>query len=853
MVYCRFFDSARHLSFVFCCCFANFVALSPRGALIVRRPKMKEMPMLRFKSVGFLLLSAVFAFGCNTAANGTASTGATNTNNNNNTGTLKKIACSSGSTTVDCSAITVIKQNETAKSVLNKSTVEIAAGTMADLEHKDLIFDVSNAAGNLVAAPLVMEKMKMTYEPQSPEENAEERNVAFRVFAVDPAANDGKGAVIEDQEIEETTLFLRVVPDEVGGDNVVTVAKFAVRFKRFDDKDRKATLTFTLKNDVKLGGAEGSTFVINFVTKQGTPKINVDKNLQFPYVPPTQMAKLPIIVTNAGNAALKISTISFQVDAPFSLFQDKCDVPGIKEEKNGLLPSTIVILPGESHSFCVKFTPTDDKKKSGIAVFNTNDPSTPGTTVNINGNSDVPSIKLVPYPALNFGGIKSGLTENREVQIKNNGGVDLVIDSMVFTTGTTTDEFTLDFKKMISDPNNKCDKVDAKNGPSKANACTLPVNGTAKFDIVYSPADISPPSKPGDAKSDPVADVAVLEVSSNAYLKPQLTVQGIGVKDNCPVAVVSCKEGEEVIPQTLLHMIGSASKAPGGGVIKKYKWTVKQPIGSNQAFVPGDTFPNPTLLANTAGTYTFCLDVWDNNDVKSCISSCLDVVVVPDNAIHVELLWNTKADPDQNDSGPAAGADMDLHFAHPLASGLDIDCDGTGDPWFNNPFDAFWFNPTPQWGSSNPAIMDDPTLDLDDTDGAGPENLNVINPENNVAYSVGVHYWNDHGYGMSTATVSIFLQGVLVTKLQDVAMNPLDMWYVGKINWPNQLVGGPLPPLNICYESGDACIGVNDPGNPKGGKMWKASGTFCITPCYVNQVFIGTAGGAAPASCKKKP
>ena len=169
---------------------------------------------------------------------------------------------------------------------------------------------------------------------------------------------------------------------------------------------------------------------------------------------------------------------------------------------------------------------------------------------------------------------------------------------------------------------------------------------------------------------------------------------------------------------------------PGAPKIDKYKWTVKQPPGSNQPLLPNAKFPNPTLLANAAGEYTFCLEVVDANGTKSCQQTCKTVLVVPNNAVHVELLWDTPADPDQTDTGPMAGADLDLHFSHELAFGPDIDCDGAGDPWFSNPFDCFWYNANPnQWGSMSPAKKDDPHLDLDDTDGAGPENLNLEEPE----------------------------------------------------------------------------------------------------------------------------
>jgi len=157
---------------------------------------------------------------------------------------------------------------------------------------------------------------------------------------------------------------------------------------------------------------------------------------------------------------------------------------------------------------------------------------------------------------------------------------------------------------------------------------------------------------------------------------------------------------------------------------------------------------------------------------------------VPDEAIHVELLWNTPGDKDQSDEGPEAGADMDLHFAHAYGSGLDFDGDGKADPWFDPKYDCFWFNKSPEWGSYDPNTDDNPSLDRDDTDGAGPENLNLTLPEAGLTYNVGVHYFDDHGKGPSEADVRIYIYGQLKFQQKSNDLQHKDMWYVATIAWP---------------------------------------------------------------------
>ncbi len=253
--------------------------------------------------------------------------------------------------------------------------------------------------------------------------------------------------------------------------------------------------------------------------------------------------------------------------------------------------------------------------------------------------------------------------------------------------------------------------------------------------------------------------------------------------EDCPSAVIKCPEGEEVIPQTILHLFGDDSYA-ANGTIQKWEWAVQQPNSSQSVFVPSHTFPNPIFETNVAGIYTFYLTVYDQTDTPSCFPAVHEVVVIPDEVLHIELSWHTPDDLDETDTGPEAGSDLDLHFTHPWAAGPDLDGDGVADGWFDIPFDCFWFNAHPNWGSYDPGINDDPGLDRDDTDGAGPENINLDIPED-ATYRVGIHYWNDHGYGAAFATVRIYIYGQLVFESPETFLVDSDMWEVCTIEWPS--------------------------------------------------------------------
>ncbi|MCO4763152.1 MAG: choice-of-anchor D domain-containing protein [Myxococcales bacterium] len=758
---------------------------------------------------------ALATFGCGTTDDGTGG---------NNVG--PETACISGGSSFDCLADIELRDAATGATVSFGGLVGVPVGNVATGGEIDLKFNVSNIASVATASLLEIRGIRVVYEAATP---AEADGLAFQCFKSDGKTPCTAGG------------FLPVAPGGVSKAGWTNGESFIIRYKRYDDTSRSAKVYIKLAGDPDYFSKE---YLIRFDTKAGSPKIKLSPEvLSFDQVAPDQKAEKKFTVVNSGDAILEITKIEFTAASAFTLItKDK------KEFKPGelvLFDPPIAIPQNESEEFTIRFEPKDPHKKQGVINVVTNDSSPKAGELPILGNAKVPCMQLEPAGTVNFGGVKLGSPTPRQIRIKSCGGAELIVDKIEFGDAGNSDEFTFDFTKM----NAKFPGVDAKTGPTKAKPLKIGINDEAIFEVVYTPED---ESKEDPNTGKPKPDIAEVKLTNNAFdSKSSVLCEGIGVVQTCPTAKIKVQEGEEVIPQTMLHLKGDQSQPTGGGSIKKYKWTATQPGGSNQVFVPSSSFPNPTFTANAAGEYKFCLEVWDQSDQKSCAPACVTILVLPEEAVHVELLWKTPADPDETDTGPAAGADMDLHFAHPLAQGPDIDCDGKKDPWFSNPFDTFWFNPNPNWGSVNPNANDDPSLDLDDTDGAGPENLNLDEPEGKVGkpkfYHVGVHYWNDHGFGKSFATVNIYIMGVLALQIQKVEMNVLDMWYVGKINWPNSMstTGITVDPFQICYATGDPC------NKTKPGKYWVPQGKWCISHCYVNPAFTATQSGASASACKK--
>ena len=103
-----------------------------------------------------------------------------------------------------------------------------------------------------------------------------------------------------------------------------------------------------------------------------------------------------------------------------------------------------------------------------------------------------------------------------------------------------------------------------------------------------------------------------------------------------------------------------------------------------------------------------------------------------------------------------------------------------------------------------------------------------------IAYTVGVHYWNDHGYGDSLATVRVWALGGLAMQVSDVKLASGDLWTVGRLHWPNTLNGGNKAPFELCKQQGQTCAGGKT-------QNWQSSGQWCIAPCYKDNAFSAVA------------
>ena len=234
-----------------------------------------------------------------------------------------------------------------------------------------------------------------------------------------------------------------------------------------------------------------------------------------------------------------------------------------------------------------------------------------------------------------------------------------------------------------------------------------------------------------------------------------------GVCSSVP-PVVMCPGDMSAEVLSTLGLIGSGSDPDGGPVT--FQWTVTQrPTGSSSQ-PSSPTSATTNFYLDASGTYVLQLCVTDDEAETTCCTTELEST--PPGTLHIEVLWD---DP---------WGDVDLH----LLNVTRVPDDG----WFTTD-DCYFANQTPDWG---PAGADaNPTLDVDDRDGNGPENITIdLNPSTGT-YHVGTHYFCDRsagGSGPTTATVRIFCMGTLAAEYTGVDMVNTDDWEtVASVDWPS--------------------------------------------------------------------
>jgi hypothetical protein len=440
-------------------------------------------------------------------------------------------------------------------------------------------------------------------------------------------------------------------------------------------------------------------------------------------------------VQNIGSARLDISDVYISGSDRFRVTFPQGSQPSDPATDSDQWPTTLA--SGDSFPVRVWFAPDDNLPETAELVFESNDPDASQYVVNLSGNSGAPCMQVSPSNDINFGQASPGQTAQKTITIDNcSRSSELQVSNIE-----------------ISDDGGGVYAIQAGTLPGNlpASSATISAGERANFVVTFEPS----------AQTSYTGELTI--VSDDSATSPlTIPILGRGSSNACPTAQATAwvqgsstqQTSIQTDPLNTIQFDGSNSTDSDGSVTG-YEWTIlSRPQGSTQRLLPNSTEVNPRLFLDLAGTYEVELKAIDDQGAYSCgAPAVITIVATPNTDIHVQLVWDTPSDPDQSDS---FGTDLDLHYLHPNGQ------------WDSEPWDIFWRNPTADWGVTNDA-SDDPSLDLDDEDGAGPEEINHSDLEN-VQYRAGVYYYSDNTLGASYATLRVYWQGQLSIEIENQYM-----------------------------------------------------------------------------------
>ena len=253
----------------------------------------------------------------------------------------------------------------------------------------------------------------------------------------------------------------------------------------------------------------------------------------------------------------------------------------------------------------------------------------------------------------------------------------------------------------------------------------------------------------------------------------ELVVQNeIGLTDTCTVTFNASSAGDGPVavcgvtpslvrpPFETATWIGNNSYDPDGFAITRYSWRLSSsPAGSAVTMPTCSTANCGSFAPDITGTYVGELTV--ENAVGHTGTCSVELVAEPIESLWIEMYWQHSGD------------DMDLHLLSP--GGLP---NTSGDCYYAN-----CVGRSPNWGAAG--VNDDPSLDLDNIPGTGPENINISAPAPGT-YKVFVYDHPNRTYQSGNAvTVNVYVDGASVFSETRTISGERTSEYFCTIDWPS--------------------------------------------------------------------
>lgn len=283
--------------------------------------------------------------------------------------------------------------------------------------------------------------------------------------------------------------------------------------------------------------------------------------------------------------------------------------------------------------------------------------------------------------------------------------------------------------------------------------------------------------------NSPNAQVVEIPMTAAAREAPiavnEIRECGADVLDDCSLA-------DELEPLDRVYLTGINSydlrDPTDPSLIVSYRWEIISfpPDADEDMFSEtGTTAQIFSMWLPIAGEYKVRLYVTNEIGIESGVSETSDITFLakPSSRLHLQMVWDTPT------------TDLDLHFV--LAG------QSSGEA-YNLAWDCYWSQCRPGCTEFSNPCQDpvqwfpefeiftgpNPHLDIDDTNGLGPENINVDEPQA-ASYHVYAHYYAIGSGEPSThtqTTLRIYADGVLRAEYRR-GLDKNDLWAAAKIVW----------------------------------------------------------------------
>jgi len=490
----------------------------------------------------------------------------------------------------------------------------------------------------------------------------------------------------------------------------------------------------------------------------GSLQLDPEGAILFEGVEIGEFATRQLVVRNGGPGPLTVRNMALALGS-----SGEFSVGLAADSPSAALPATLQPRIEDRLVIAVLYEPVEDGTGTAELVLYTDDPERREARVQLLGPAAGDACLAAEPRVVAFGDVPLGMDVVRTVELHSCGDVPLLVEEVELVSDSA--EYSV-----LEVPPGLGDGCLEGPGAPCAGRVAIPPGGVEEIRVRYEP----------DGEG---YDQGNLVVVSSAVESPESRIElhGHGREQApLPCRAEARPEGERdwrtygdpgraLLVDALSTIELRADGVEEGDIIR---WTVAEaPEGSASGFDPDDGSARPTFLLDLAGLYTFELELVDPGAPASCR---VHVEALPERALVLELVWHTPADPDEHDEGFAAGSDADLHLLRPQAE------------WFCSPGDCFYANPDPEWGEVD-VRADNPSVDRDDTDGAGPERIGLAQPTPGV-YRIAAHLFNDHGYGPSDLTVRIFIDEEMVFERTRQRFNTDNFWEVATVTWPEREV-----------------------------------------------------------------